>query len=218
MLGVALVDGDALARRAIRDHLAAQDDIDVVGEAQDGSTGIELVRDKRPETVLIALSLPDRSSSDVMREMLTISPQPCVIVLFIEGDEEAQMHALREGAAGCLPKTIDLEILPRVLRGVRAGEAAVTRTLATRVLEKVRMLDRSELDRLRPVRTPLTQREWEVVDLLSEGRTTGEIADQLDISISTVRSHLKHVLGKLGIHSRDEVIRYVERLRYASRP
>jgi DNA-binding NarL/FixJ family response regulator len=139
-------------------------------------------------------------------------------MLVIEPDEEAQMHALQTGAAGCLPKTIDLEILPRILRGVRAGEAAVTRELATRVLEQVRMLDRAEVNRLRPVRTSLTQREWEVLDLLGEGKTTGEIAKQLGVSLATVRSHVKHVLGKLGIHSRDEVIRYVERLRYASRP
>lgn len=213
MLAVAIVDGDPLARSAIRAYLAAEDDIDVIGEAPDGSTGIELVRDMRPDVVLIALSLPDRSGSQVMREMLAIAPQTRVIVLAVESEEDAQMRALRAGAVGCLPKAIDPKILPRVLRRVRAGEAAVTRALATRVLEQVRMLDRAGLDRFRPIRSSLTQREWEVLDLLVEGTTTGGIARQLDVSPATVRSHIKHLLGKLGIHSRDEAVRYVERLR-----
>ena len=217
MLAVTIVDGDPLARRAIRACLAAEADIDVVGEAADGATGIQTVGDKRPDVVLIALSLPDRSGTETMREMLKISPQTRVIVLVIEADEEAQMHALRTGAAGCLQKAIDLEILPRILRGVRAGEAAVTRELATCVLEQVRMLDRAEVNRLRPVRTSLTQREWEVLDLLGEGRTTGEIAKQLGVSLATVRSHVKHLLGKLGVHSRDEAVDYVKHLRRALR-
>ncbi|HSD22704.1 MAG TPA: response regulator transcription factor [Solirubrobacterales bacterium] len=217
MLAVAIVDGDSLARRAIRGRLAAEDDIDVVGEAPDASTGVELVRKERPDMMLVALSLPDRGGCEAMCEMLTISPQLHVIMLGVEPDEGAQVHALRRGAAGCLSKAIDLEILPRVLRGVRAGEAAVTRAIATRVLEQVRMLDRAELDRLRPVRSSLTQREWEVLDLLVEGTTTGEIAKQLGVSLATVRSHVKHVLGKLHMHSRDEAIRYVERVRHASR-
>jgi two-component system, NarL family, response regulator LiaR len=217
VLAVAIVDGDPLARRAIRADLAAEDDIEVIGEAPDGSTGIELVRNMRPDVVLIALSLPDRSGGQVMREMLAISPHTRVILLAIEPDEDVQMRALRAGAVGCLPKAIDPKILPRILRRVRAGEAAVTRALATRVLEQVRMLDRAGLDRFRPIRSSLTPREWEVLDLLVEGTTTGGIARQLDVSPATVRSHIKHALGKLGIHSRDEAVRYVERLRRTPR-
>jgi DNA-binding NarL/FixJ family response regulator len=213
VLGVAIVDGDPLARRAIGARLAAEDDIAVVGEAPGASIGVELVRDEQPEIVLIALSLPDRSGSEAMREMLTISPQTRVIMLAVEPDEDTQMQVLRMGAAGCLSKAVDLEVLPRVLRGVRVGEAAVTRALAARVLEQVRMLDRSEMDRFRPVRSSLTEREWEVLDLLVEGTTTGEIARQLDVSRATVRSHVRHLLDKLNMHSRDEAIRYVKRLR-----
>jgi NarL family two-component system response regulator LiaR len=215
VLAVAIVDGDPLPRRAIRAHLNVEDDIDVIGEAPDGSTGIELVRETRPDVVLMALSLPDRSGAQATREMLTISPQTRVILLAVKPDEDAQMDALRSGAVGCLPKAIDPKILPRVLRRVRAGEAAVTRVFATRVLERLRMLDRAGLDRFRPVRSPLTRREWEVLDLLVDGATTSGIARQLDVSPATVRSHVKHLLGKLGIHSRDEAVRYVERLRDA---
>jgi two-component system NarL family response regulator len=138
MLAVAIVDGDALLRHALRMRLAVEDDIELVGEAPDASTGIELVRDQRPDLVLIELALPDRSGSDAMREILTISPETRVIMLAVEADETTQLQALRAGAAGFLLKSIDLDVLPRVLRGVRAGEAAVSRALAMHLLEEVR--------------------------------------------------------------------------------
>jgi two-component system, NarL family, response regulator LiaR len=213
---IAIADGDPLARHALRTRLAAERDIEVVGEASDAFTAIELVRDQRPELVLIEPALSDRSSSEAIGEMRAISPRTSVIMLAAEADEDAQMQALRAGAAGCLLKSIDLDVLPRVLRGVRAGEAAVTRALGTRVLEQVNALGSLDLNRLRPVRSSLTEREWEVLDLLVEGATTREIASQLQVSLGTVRTHVKRILGKLGMHSRGEAIRYVKRTRAAS--
>ena len=119
-------------------RLAAENDIELVGEAVDSSTGVELVRDQRPDLVLIELALPNRSGTDAMREILIISPSTRVIMLAVQADETTQLRALQAGAAGFLPKSIDLDVLPRVLRGVRAGEAAVSRALATRLLEEVR--------------------------------------------------------------------------------
>jgi DNA-binding NarL/FixJ family response regulator len=133
------VDGDPLLRHALRMRLAAEGDIELAGEAADASTGIELVRDQRPDLVLIELALPDRSGIDAMREMLTISPEIRVIMLAADADETTQLEALQAGAAGFLLKSIDLDILPRVLRGVRAGEAAVSRSVAMRLVEEVQV-------------------------------------------------------------------------------
>jgi DNA-binding NarL/FixJ family response regulator len=119
-------------------RLAAEGDIELVGEAPDASTGIELVRGQRPDVVMIELALPDRSGCDAMREILDVSPQTRVIMLAVEADETTQLQALQAGAAGFLLKSIDLDVLPRVLRGVRAGEAAVTRAVAMRLLDEVR--------------------------------------------------------------------------------
>jgi DNA-binding NarL/FixJ family response regulator len=119
-------------------RLAAEGDIELAGEAPDASTGIEVVREQRPDVVLIELALPDRSGSDAMREILTVSPETRVIMLAVEADETTQLQALQAGAAGFLLKSFDLDVLPRVLRGVREGEAAVTRALAMRLLEEVR--------------------------------------------------------------------------------
>jgi DNA-binding NarL/FixJ family response regulator len=118
-------------------RLAAADGIELVGEASDASTGIELVRDQRPDLVLIELALPDRNGSDAMREILTISPEIRVIMLAADADATTQLQVLQAGAAGFLLKSIDLDILPRILRGVRAGEAAVSRSIAMRLVEAV---------------------------------------------------------------------------------
>jgi DNA-binding NarL/FixJ family response regulator len=131
------LDGDPLFRHALRLRLAAETDIELVGEAQDAAAGIELVTDQRPDLVLIELALPDRSGSDAMREILTISPESRVIMLATDADETSQLQALHAGAAGFLLKSIDLDIMPRVLRGVRAGEAAVSRSVAMRLVEEV---------------------------------------------------------------------------------
>lgn len=119
-------------------RLAAEPDIELVGEATDASSGIELVKDQQPDLVLIELELPGRCGSDAMREILSISPETKVIMLATGADDNSQLQALQAGAAGFLLKSIDLDALPRVLRGVRAGEAAVSRALATRLVQEVR--------------------------------------------------------------------------------
>lgn len=216
VITIAIADGDPLARQALRARLGAERDMEVVGQAPDAFTAIQLIRDQRPDLVLIDPGLRGGGGGEAIGEMLRISPQTRIIMLAVDADEDAQMHALRAGAAGYLLKSIDLEVLPRVLRGVLAGEAAVTRALGTRVLELVKVLDTAEVNRLRPVRSSLTEREWQVLDLVVEHATTGEIAMQLRMSPATVRTHVKHILKKLGMHSRDEAIRYVKRTRTAS--
>ncbi|HEY6771143.1 MAG TPA: response regulator transcription factor [Solirubrobacterales bacterium] len=209
------VDGDPLARRALRQLLAPEPDLELVGEATDPSAGVDLVSEHEPDIALMAVTARDGHSSDTVGEMFTASPQTHIIVLTIERDEDAQMQFLRAGAAGCLVKSIDLEVLPRVLRGVHAGEAAVPRAMCKRVVKEAIAPGRIDRNRLRPVQSSLTGREWEVVDLLVEGATTEGIAGELQLSPATVRTHVKHILGKLGVHSRDEAVRHVERVRHA---
>jgi DNA-binding NarL/FixJ family response regulator len=208
------VDGDPLARGALRAQLAAERDLDLVGEAADASTGVDLVSEEQPDLVLIAVTAGDQHSSETIGEMVKASPHTRIIVLAIERDEDTQMQFLRAGAAGWLMKSIDLEVLPRVLRGVHAGESAVPRALCKRVVTEAIGHRRIDRNRLRPIRSPLTRREWEVVDLLAEGATTAGLARELQLSQATIRTHIKHILGKLGVHSRDEAVRHVKRLRH----
>lgn len=210
---VVTVDGDPLARRALRAQLAAERDLNLVGEAGDASAGVDLVSEEQPDLVLIAVTLGDQRSRDAITEMVKASPHTRIIVLAIERDEDSQMQFLRAGAAGWLMKSVDLEILPRVLRGVHAGEAAFPRALCKRVVTEAIGHGQADRTRLRPVRSSLTRREWEVVDLLAEGATTADLACDLQLSRATVLTHIKHILRKLAVHSRDEAVRQVERLR-----
>ena len=172
-----------------------------------------MVSEEQPDLVLIAVTARDQHSRVAIGEMVKASPRTRIIVLAIERDEDTQMQFLRAGAAGWLMKSVDLEVLPRVLRAVHAGEAAVPRSLCKRVVAEAIGQGRTDRTRLRPIRSSLTRREWEVVDLLAEGATTAGLARELQLSQGTVRTHIKHILGKLGVHSRDEAVRQVERLR-----
>lgn len=213
---VVTVDGDPLARRALRAQLATEPDFDLLGEATNTPTGVDLVSEEQPDLALVAVTASDQYSSDAIGEMARVSPNTRIIVLAIERDEDTQMQFLRAGAAGCLMKSVDLEVLPRVLRGVHAGEAAVPRSLCKRVVTEAIGNGGPDRTRLRPIRSSLTQREWEVVDLLAEGATTADLARELQLSQATVRTHIKHILGKLGVHSRDEAVRHVEQLRHGA--
>jgi len=96
---------------------------------------------------------------------------------------------------------------------VHAGEAAVPRALCKRIVREAIGAGPAGLNRLRPIQSSLTRREWEVLDLLAEGATTARIAAELQLRQATIRTHIKHMLRKLGVHSRDQAVRHAERLR-----
>jgi DNA-binding NarL/FixJ family response regulator len=135
-----------------------------------------------------------------------------VVLLTSSHDETVGMSGLRDGAVGVLDKEMDLSSLPRALTAARRGEAVVSRRLTMRLVEAVRTINPDGLG-MRPVRSPLTPREWEVLDLLCERRSTEEIADELVLAIETVRSHVKNILRKLEVGSREEAVAAAPRLR-----
>ncbi len=122
------------------------------------------------------------------------------------------LRALRTGACGYMSKDFEPGVLPRVLRGVVFGEAAISRRLAMLLVEADRRSPRAGAG-LRPVKSPLTDREWEVLDLLASGARTEEIAQTLVLSTETVRSHLKNLYRKLEVRSRAEATEAAQRLR-----
>jgi DNA-binding NarL/FixJ family response regulator len=210
-LRVVLADGDPLARRTIRDALQA-DGITVVAEATTGREAVELTAFYRPDAVIIDASVPEVDCIEVTRILHERSPGVCVIVLAAVLDDTVALRVLRLGASGYLEKTTDPELLPRVLRGALEGEAAISRRLAMTVIESYRRTPRGGAG-LRPVRSPLTDREWEVLDLLAGGAGTEDIARALVLSTETVRSHLKNLYRKLGVRSREDAVEAAHRLR-----
>jgi NarL family two-component system response regulator LiaR len=122
---------------------------------------------------------------------------------------------LRAGAAGFLTKDVDINVVPRALLGALEGEAVISRRLGMRLVERLRHAPDGATG-LRPVKSPLTPREWEVIDLLYEGRTTDQIAEILVLSTETVRSHVKHILRKLDARTRAEAVAIAQQMRGAS--
>jgi len=162
--------------------------------------------------------MPELDGIVATRRIVQALPDQLVLMLTGAGDDddEIALQALHAGAVGYISKEVDIDALPRALAGLHDGEAAISRKMTLRLIERLRRSSEGSAG-LRPVKSPLTSREWEVVDLLQAGRTTDEIAGELVLSTETVRSHIKNVTRKLGVHTRAEAVRAANRLRSATR-
>ena len=212
-LRVIIVDDDPLARRVIR--LALDDPaMRVIAEAGNGRDAVQLALYHRPDVILMDVVMPELDGILATRRILETIPDQIVVVLTSDGEDEFGLSALQAGAVGFLSKDAEIEALPRVLQAVHAGEGAISRTMTRRLMGQVRAAPVGSTGR-RPIKGPLTSREWEVIDLLTPGRSTDDVADMLVLSNETVRSHLKNIMRKLAVHSRADAIAAAERLRLA---
>jgi two-component system, NarL family, response regulator LiaR len=210
-LRVIIADDDALARRVLRDALQGAGII-VIAEAPDGREAVELAVHYRPDVVVMDVVMPVLDGLEATRRIVERAADVKVVMLTSTEDVDVGLVGLRAGAVGYLSKSLPPESLPAALAAARNGEAVVSRRMTTALVESVRRL-REDGAGLRPVRSPLTPREWEVLDQLCEGRSTEEIADEMVLATETVRSHVKNVLRKLGVNSRAEAIALAPRLR-----
>jgi DNA-binding NarL/FixJ family response regulator len=208
---VIVAEDDPLARRLIKEHLQSAGMV-VLAEAANGREAVELTLHYRPDVLLMDVVMPELDGVSALRRILDDAPEQVVVLLTNADDEEMGLLAIRTGAAGVLKKSMDVAALPTVVTVAHLGEAVISRRLATRLAEELRRT--SEPGRgLRPVKGPLSSREWEVVDLMQAGKTVDEIADALVLARETVRSHVKNILRKLGVRSRNDAIAAAERLR-----
>jgi len=208
---IVIADGDPLVRRALRDTLR-EDGMTVVAEATSASETVELTTFYRPDVVVLDEQLPDEGGVETTRRIHATTPDVRVVLISSAPDDALGLRALRTGACGYMSKDFEPGVLPRVLRGVVFGEAAISRRLAMLLVEADRRSPRAGAG-LRPVKSPLTDREWEVLDLLASGARTEEIAQTLVLSTETVRSHLKNLYRKLEVRSRAEATEAAQRLR-----
>jgi len=210
-LRVIVADDDPLARRVVRDALEAGGII-VIAEAANGREAVELSLYYKPDVVLMDLVMPEVDGIQATRRILEREPDVEVVILTSSDDDEVGIVGLRAGASGFLNKRAGVDALPRALRGAVAGEAVVSRRLTMRLVDTIRRT-RADGAGIRPVRSRLTPREWEVLDLLCAGQSTDDIADTLVLSSETVRSHIKNVLRKLGVRSRQAAVEEARRMR-----
>jgi two-component system, NarL family, response regulator LiaR len=211
---VILADDDPLARRVVRAAIELSG-IVVIAEASSGREAVELARHYKPDVVLMDAVMPELDGMEATRKLASAAPETKVIMLTRSEDEELGLLALEAGAVGYLTKDVSDEAICRAIRGVHAGEAAISRRLSRRLVERMQELPQSGIG-VRPVRSRLTPREWEVLDLLCVGKTTAQVAEQLVLSTDTVRSHIRSVLRKLDVHSQEEAIELAAGLRYGA--
>jgi NarL family two-component system response regulator LiaR len=211
-LRVVVADPDPLARRVMRDMLQNGAGFIVAAAVSNGVEAVELGLHYRPDLMLMEVALPQLDGIEVTRRIKRQAPEVSVVIFSVGQDPDVQLRALRAGASGFLPKSTDARSVARALRAVVQGEAAISRSLTQHLVELLRLTP-EDARGMRPVKSTLTTREWEVLDLMSDGRSTREIAHELFLTEDTVYSHSKSIFKKLGVHSRTEAAQAAERLR-----
>jgi two-component system, NarL family, response regulator LiaR len=214
-LSVIVADDDPFARRAVVDALRSGG-IPVIAEAHDGEEAIRLCLELRPDVLLMDVVMPRTNGIAATGQILEELPDQVIVLITSSDDDDLGMLGLRAGAAGFVTKDFPLEAIPRALYGARAGEAVFSRRFGMKLVEHLRRTWHPR--EIRAARGPLTPREWEVMNLIVERRTTDEIAETLALSSETVRSHVKHILRKLDVRSREEAIEIAQRIGEADPP
>ncbi len=200
---VLLADDQALFREGIRTLLSVQPDIEVVGEASDGEEAIQLAAKLRPAVVLMDLQMPRLDGVEATRLLRDLVPNCRVIVLTTFEDDEYVFAGLRAGAVGYLLKDTSAEALVQAIRAAVRGESFIQPSVAAKVVaEFSRLAD--QVPRAEPLAESLSDRELEVLRLVSKGATNREIASTLVIAEGTVKNHMTSILGKLGVRDRTQ--------------
>jgi two-component system, NarL family, response regulator LiaR len=194
---VLIVDDHAVVREGLRAFLQTQEGMNVAGEAADGNEALEAATRLRPDVILMDLVMPELDGVTAMRTLRERVPDARVIVLTSFLDEDKLLPALRAGAAGYLLKNAEPKELARAVRAAHAGEALLDPVVAARLVETLADGERDPIDRLTP-------REREVLVLIGRGFPNKRIARELGLAEKTVKTHVGHVLAKLGVTDRTQ--------------
>jgi DNA-binding NarL/FixJ family response regulator len=202
---VLMVDDDALLRAGLEAILSSDDGIEVVGEAPDGRVAVERARELRPDVVLMDVRMPTLDGIAATRELVAAVPDARVVILTTFEDDDYIFGALTAGASGFLLKRTSPELLIDAIKAVAAGDSLLSPSVTRRVVDRMAALPSGEavldrrLDRL-------TAREREVLEQLARGLSNAEIAEALVIEESTVKTHVKRILMKLGLRDRVQAV------------
>ena len=201
---VLLADDHHLFREGLMNILNNQADFEVVGEANDGVEALVKSRKLRPDLILMDVTMPGSDGLEATQLIKRELPDVTIVMLTVSDEEEMLYEAIKNGAQGYLLKSIRSKELLEMLRGAVRGEAAITPSLGGRILEEFRRVSQQVRREAQYEPITLTMREHEILRLVSGGATNNEIAEKLNISIHTVKSHMRKILAKMQRDRRHE--------------
>jgi len=205
-LGILIVDDQALVRAGFRMILEAEEDMEVVGEAADGREAVAEAKRLRPDVVLMDVRMPDVDGIEATRRLLGDGADAKVVMLTTFDMDEYVYDALRAGASGFLLKDVPPEQLVDGIRAVAKGDALLAPSVTRRVIEEFVRRPPASVRTLPPGLEELTARELEVLKLIARGLANAEIATELFVSETTVKTHVAHVLMKLDLRDRVQAV------------
>ena len=210
---VVLIDDHDLLRRGIKTMLESESDIEVVGEADDGTRALALVEETVPDVVIIDVVMPNKDGIEATREIKDAFPKVGVVVLSGHDEQQFVFDALKAGASGYLLKSAELDEVVTTVKAVAQGEGKLDPSLAFQVLSEFQSYQSQEVS---DVYQPLTPREREILKLMSEGLPNKTIASRLQISERTVTTHVANIYSKLHVNNRVSAIQEAMRRRILS--
>jgi len=206
---VLIVADHTIVRQGSHLLLDGQPDMEVVGEAQEGGKALALVAQQEPHVVIMDLAMPGMSGLEATGEIKRRWPNVQVIALTVHDNDEYFFQMIIAGAAGYVLKGADPSELLEAIRTAHQGEVFLHPPLTTKLVRDY--LRRARLGEVSDSYDALSEREKQVLRLIGEGQTTQEIADALGISVSTVQTHRTHIMEKLNLHRRSELMKYAVR-------
>jgi DNA-binding NarL/FixJ family response regulator len=201
-IGVLLVDDEALMRAGVRMVLSHAPDIEVVAEAGDGAEGVDLALRHRVDVVLMDIRMPGMDGLTAIERLATLAPSVRVVVLTSLGDDEYITRALTAGAAGFVLKDTGPQDLIQAVRVVAAGDAILSPRITRSLIQQHVEANASQAAQARRLVGLLTERERDVLVLVGQGMSNGEAGRHLSLGEGTVKTHVKHILAKLGCANR----------------
>jgi DNA-binding NarL/FixJ family response regulator len=205
-IAILLVDDHTVVRQGLRALLSAEEDMEVVGEAENGRLAVTLAKKTNPDVVVMDVAMPLLNGLEATRQILKLIPATKILVLTSYGDDECVSQLMDAGASGYLIKQTAANDLIRAIREVQRGNAFFSPAIAKRLRDQCREAFSTGLAPRKS--SELTTREAEVLQLIAEGFSNKQIASELNISIKTVEKHRQQVMNKLNIHDVAGLTRY----------
>jgi NarL family two-component system response regulator LiaR len=202
MIRVVFVDDHEMVRIGVSAYLSAQPDIEVVGEAGDGKTGVELALKLKPDIILMDLVMKEMDGIEATRRIIEQWPEAKIIIVTSFLDDEKVYPALEAGATSYMLKTSKASEIADAVRNTFHGQSVLEPEVTGKMMMKMRQKNQHFLH------DELTSREMEILLLMAEGKTNQEIADQLFIALKTVKTHVSNILSKLQVQDRTQAVIY----------